>query len=112
MIDGKGEALISQILALAETGDKEALKWCLDRLVPPLRSVDEFVSVRTPRDASLALIGEQLLVAALHSRITPDQASKLLSGLSAHARVVEVSELEERVSRLENTGHEGDWTTG
>jgi hypothetical protein len=44
-----------------------------------------------------------MLAAVGESQITPDQAAKLLQGLGAQARVVEIDSLAQRVAALEET---------
>ena len=101
MIAAEGEAIVQKIVRMAKTGDKDALSWCIDRLVPKLRSQDEAVTFRLQSNASLADIGKTVLRAAATAKIPPDDAAKILSALAAQARLIETTQLEERITRIE-----------
>ncbi len=98
---GHGEALAAKAVELALAGDTAALKLCLDRLSPPLKPRSAPVSVSVPSDAGLGDMARLFVQAASEGRISPDDAGQLLNALGSAARVIEVSELEQRIARLE-----------
>ncbi|WP_268921423.1 DUF5681 domain-containing protein [Methylotetracoccus oryzae] len=97
-------ALASKMIELATGGDVQALRWCLDRLVPPLKARTEPVTLDLA--GSLAEQGNAILRAAGDGRITPDEAHTLLSALASQARIVEVTELQTRIEALERRREE------
>jgi hypothetical protein len=85
---------------MALAGDTTALRLCLDRLVPPLKSLDPAVLIEGMRGA-LAAQGEAILAAIADGRLTPEQGATLLQALSSQARLVEATELERRIGALD-----------
>ncbi len=76
---------------------------CLDRLCAPLRPTDGHVIIEGMADAKeLSDKGELILANVADGDITPSEASNLMNAISSQARIVEVDELERRVSELEN----------
>jgi len=94
------DALIDTAIRLALAGDATALRMCLDRVVPALKPAAEPV-VLPKLPASLAGKGEAILRQLATGAITPDEAAQIMAVLGKQARIVEVSELAQRVSVLE-----------
>ena len=99
---GKAEfsALVSHLYRLAMAGDMQAAGVLVGRLVPPLRSKDEPVSVDlpdgTPLDQARAIVA-----AVAAGTLTPQEGKTLLDGLAAVVRIEEVTELTRRIEALE-----------
>ena len=93
-------ALVSHLYGLAMAGDMQAAGVLVGRLVPPLRSKDEPVSVDlpdgTPLDQARAIVA-----AVAGGVLTPQEGKALLDGLAAVVKIEEVTELEKRISALE-----------
>ena len=93
------EALIASVIKNALEGDTVAQKMCLDRLVPPLKSIDKPITVATSE--TLAGQGRNILQAITNGDLTPSEAESVFRSLSAQARITELSELEQRIEALE-----------
>ena len=92
LLDGEGEALTKKAIELAKTGDMQALRLCLDRLVPP----------RKDRPVSFAAKASAALVAAVSiGQITPSEAVELGRLLESYVKTLEATDLEERLKKLE-----------
>lgn len=95
-------ALVSHLYRLAMAGDMQAAGVLVGRLVPPLRSKDEPVSVDlpdgTPLDQARAIVA-----AVAAGTLTPQEGKTLLDGLAAVVRIEEVTELTRRIEALEGT---------
>ena len=94
-----GKELVSAVIKKALEGDAVAQKMCLERLVPPFKSVDAVVEL--PLGDSLADQGSEVLCAVARGELTPNEAEALFRSLTAHARITEITELEERIEALE-----------
>ena len=103
MLDPYAEELIQRVVNMAKDGDMTALKLCLDRLCAPLRPTDRLITIEgMMADAKeLSGKGEMILDSAASGDITPAEAQSLMSAISGQARIVEIDELERRVSDLE-----------
>ena len=103
MLEPYAEELIQRVVDKAKDGDMAALKLCLDRLCAPLRPTDRLITIEGMADAKeLSGKGEMILDSAASGDITPAEAQSLMRAISGQARIVEIDELERRVSDLEN----------
>ncbi|MGV2495046.1 DUF5681 domain-containing protein [Pelagerythrobacter aerophilus] len=102
LLEGEHEALTRAAIGKALEGDTTALRLCLDRLAPPRK--DSPVSfglpqIKTAEDAVTA--SSALLAAVAAGEVTPDEAGRVMSLLTAHKALVETCDLEARISALE-----------
>lgn len=102
LLEPHADELVKKAVGLALQGDTTALRLCLERLIPPLKGVDMPIPIAGLEGAqSLAAQGSAVLQQAAEGKLAPHEANTLLQAISAQARVVEVSDLEERIKALE-----------
>jgi hypothetical protein len=102
LLDGEGEALTRKAIMLAKAGDMQALKLCMDRIVPPRRDrpvTFTLPKVEGPADAASAMAA--ILEAAAQGDLTPIEAGELAKLLDVYVRTVETNELAKRIEQLE-----------
>jgi Family of unknown function (DUF5681) len=102
LLDGEAEAMVRTLIEKAKQGDMNALRLCLDRIVPPRR--DRPVQFTIPAlnsadDASKAMAAITTAVAG--GELTPTEAAALSSVIETYVRAVEASEIERRLKLLE-----------
>ncbi len=102
------EKVQRKVLDMALDGDVAMLKIIADRLWPRIRPQALPVKVKT-KSADLASQGAAVVNAALAGELTPDVLGMLLSGLADQARLVEFTEIESRLQKLENQEHIAPW---
>jgi hypothetical protein len=101
MIDVEG--IITKLQSAALTGDVQSARTLLERALPPLRAIAEPVSVpaaaaaETPTDKAKAIMD-----AIASGTIPPDIGAQIITALGAMVRVVEIDDLEKRISALES----------
>lgn len=100
LIEIHAPALIDKAVELALSGEVAALKLLLERLVPVMKPSELPIEIGG-LEGSLADQGRAVLEAVRKGEINPAQAAQLMQGVHAQARVVEVAELEHRISELE-----------
>lgn len=101
LIDPYAPELIQRAITAAKAGDMVAMRLLLERVCPPLKADSDPVQLDinltgTPVDQS-----KEVLKAATEGRISIDDATQLLQGIAAQCRIQEITELEERLKRLE-----------
>lgn len=101
LLEGETEALTRKAVELALDGDTTALKLCLDRIAPPLKSVTPPVSLSAPLPRSLKDTAKSFITAAAIGEIPPDIAAGLVSAVANVARIEEMESLKERLEALE-----------
>lgn len=102
LLDGEGENLTRKAIELAQNGDMQALRLCLERLCPPRK--DRPITFALPEIRSMADVvpaQSALLAAVASGDITPAEAGEVSKLLDSYTKAVEVSELAERIALLE-----------
>lgn len=94
--------LVQKAVELALAGDQQALRLCLERLLPPLKAQAPTVEISALKEAKgLVHMGEAIIQAVAAGKIAPDTANTLLAALSAHSHIIEVEDLQRRIEALE-----------
>jgi Family of unknown function (DUF5681) len=102
LLDGEVEALTRRAVELALSGDTTALRLCLDRLLPPRRDRPvsfELPPIKTAEDAVAA--SGAIMAAVADGSLTPGEAGEVSKLVDTHIRVLEASDFEQRLAKLE-----------
>ena len=105
LLDGEAEGLTRRAIELALQGNMQALRLCLERLLPPRK--ERAVSLSLPDIStvdSLPKLTAALLSAVAAGELTVTEASGLSTLAANHGKIVETMELEKRIAALENKG--------
>ncbi len=95
-----GKSVLQKVIDTALEGDLTACKLILDRLYPPIKPQSQAVAVKA--SGSISEQGQAVINQALSGNIAPDIASGLISMLSNQAKLLELTELIQRIESLEN----------
>ena len=101
LLEGEAEALSRKVVELALEGDTTALKMCLDRIAPPLKSTAPPVILDMPPPESLTDAAKGFVSAAANGELAPDIAAQLVSAVASVARVEEMEHVKQRLESLE-----------
>jgi hypothetical protein len=105
LLEGEVEALSRKAVDMALDGDIQALRLCLERIVP--RAKDAPISgLKLPElNSAEDVLGAITLVARMLSEgeLLPSEASSVCSVLEQYRRHYEVTEIEIRLERLEGS---------
>lgn len=99
--------IIKQLLTAAKGGDVQAARLLLERVLPPLKAVEQASPLTLP-DGSLTEQGRAVLEAVGAGELAPGQGAQLITAIGTLARVVEVDELAQRIKNLEEKHHGDD----
>ena len=102
LLDGEAEALTRKAVQLALEGNIQALKLCIERLIPPRK--ERPVDVALPEFSgveSLPVLTATLLAAVSSGELTVGEASGLSTLVANYGRMLELAELEKRIAVLE-----------
>ena len=102
ILDGEGEVLTRKAVELAKGGNLAALRWCLERLIPPRK--DRLVTFALPRVETVADIPKALgaiIKAVAQGEITPGEGQSMAAMLEAYRKGMEMADLVARVESLE-----------
>lgn len=97
--------ILARLGAAAKAGDVQAARLILERVLPPVKAIEQPQALALPADGSLTDQGRAVLGAVAAGDLAPGQGAQLLSAIGGLARVIEFDELERRIAALEG-GHE------
>ena len=108
LLEGEAEALVRKVVQLALEGDLTCLRICLERLVPLKK--DAPIDFQFPEIAGISDMPK--LFAALTAKlgrgeITPSEIKTLIDLAETIRKSLEVVELEQRISALEERARPG-----
>lgn len=104
LLEKQGEPLVNKAIELALTGDSQALRLLIERLIP--RAKQDAISISLT-DADLNKIsmvtelGQKIIQAVCEGKLTPEEGKTMGSILEAQRKLIETNELDERVEALE-----------
>lgn len=93
--------IIKQLVIKAKEGDSQAARLLLERVLPPMKPVEQHVEINLPVDADLSTQGQSIIQAVADGTLAPSHGSALLTSLGTLARIKEIDELEKRLIVLE-----------
>ena len=94
------EILAGLVLA-AKGGDIQAARLSLERILPPLKAIEQAVELQLPDGGTLTAKAAAVLSAAAMGDIAPTQAAQLIAALGTLAKISEVDDLAARIATLE-----------
>ncbi len=98
--DDVPEILAGLVLA-AKGGDVQAARLILERVLPPVKAIEQVVELALPDGGTLTAQGRAVLSAVALGDLAPGQGAQLLAAIGSLARVTEIDELTQRIDKLE-----------
>ena len=95
------KSIIDKMVALGQGGDVAAARLILERVLPPRRSRPVEFDLPAGSDP-VAAIGS-VLAGVSAGTLSPDEGASIVGMLEAQRRMIETSQLEERIAKLEAT---------
>ena len=94
------EILAGLVLA-AKGGDMQAARLILERVLPPVKAIEQAVALQLPEGGTLTAKATAVLSAAAAGELAPTQAAQLITALGTLAKITEIDELAARITALE-----------
>ena len=92
--------IITAMVAKATEGDAGAARLLLERVLPPIKALQQASPIALP-DGSLTEQGKAVLSAIGMGDLVPSQGAQILQALGSLAKLVETDELAARIKKLE-----------
>ena len=96
-------SILEQLVTAAKGGDVQAARLILERVLPPLKGIEQAVELQLPEGGTLTAKAAAVLTAAAAGDLAPGQAAQLIAALGTLAKISEVDELAARITALEAT---------
>lgn len=100
-LSGDVPEILAGLILAAKGGDVQAARLILERILPPVKAVEQSVTLQLPKDGTLSSLGRAVLKGVAEGQLAPGQGVMLLGSIGTLARVVEIDELAARVAALE-----------
>lgn len=110
LLEGEAKALSRKAVELALDGDMAAIRLCLERLIPVAREStlpeDAIALPKRLTAKTLPKAVEAIIKAVAEGTIAPGQGEKVVSMLQGHSKILELAEIEARITELERRAEE------
>ena len=93
--------ILAGLVTAAKGGDTQAARLILERILPPVKAIEQAVELQLPNDGTLTAKASAVLSAAAAGELAPGQAAQLIAALGTLAKISEVDELAARITALE-----------
>lgn len=93
--------ILAGLVTAAKGGDVQAARLILERVLPPLKGIEQPVTLCLPDGGTLTAKADAVLSAAAVGDLAPGQAAQLISALGTLAKITEIDQLAARITSLE-----------
>ena len=93
--------ILAALVTAAKAGDVQAARLILERVLPPVKAIEQAVALQLPEGGTLTAQGKAVLSAVAAGTLAPGQGAQLLAAIGTLAKVTEIDELEARLTKLE-----------
>ncbi len=95
--------ILAGLIAAAKAGDVQAARLILERVLPPVKAIEQAVELSLPDGGTLTAQGRAVLSAVASGDLAPGQGAQLLAAIGSLAKLAEIDELTQRIEKLEAT---------
>ena len=97
--------ILAGLVTAAKGGDVQAARLILERILPPVKAIEQAVELQLPNDGTLTAKASAVLSAVAAGELAPSQGAALLGAIGTLARITEIDEMATRITALENAHH-------
>jgi hypothetical protein len=94
-------AILSSLVEAAKGGNVNAARLILERVLPPLKGIEQAVALQLPVGGTLTAKAGAVMDAAASGELAPGQAAQLIAALGTISKIAEFDELDSRIKILE-----------
>jgi len=94
--------ILAGLVLAAKGGDVQAARLILERVLPPVKPIEQAQELDFPEGGTLTAQGRAVLSAVAAGELAPGQGAQLLAAIGSLARVTEIDELTARITTLED----------
>ena len=93
--------ILAGLVLAAKGGDVQAARLILERVLPPVKAIEQAVRLELPDGDTLTAKARAVLASVAAGELAPGQGAALLGAIGTLARVTEIDELARRIEVLE-----------
>ena len=95
--------ILAGLVFAAKGGDVQAARLILERVLPPVKAIEQAVELQLPDGGTLTAQGRAVLSAVAAGNLAPSQGAALLGAIGTLGKIAELDELAARITALEVT---------
>lgn len=93
--------ILAKLGVAAKSGDVQAARLILERVLPPVKAIEQTQALDLPSEGTLTEQGRAVLAAVAAGKLSPSQGSQLLTAIGTLGKIAEIDELAARIEALE-----------
>lgn len=93
--------ILAKLATAAQGGDVQAARLILERVLPPIKAIEQAQTLTLRADGTLTDQGRAVLAAVAAGELAPGQGAQLLAAIGTLAKISEVDDLAARITVLE-----------
>lgn len=93
--------ILAGLVLAAKGGDVQASRLILERILPPVKAVEQAVMLQLPEGGTLTAKASAVLTATAAGHLAPGQAAQFIAALGTLGKIHEIDELAARITNLE-----------
>ncbi len=93
--------IIEQLVCKAREGDSQAARLLLERVLPPMKAIEQTQTLNLPAEGTLTDQGRAVLEAVANGELAPGHGTQLLAAIGTLGKITEFDELVARITALE-----------
>ena len=105
VLAGDVPEILAGLVLAAKGGDVQAARLILERILPPVKAIEQAVELQMPSDETLSAKADAVLSATAAGHLAPNQAAQLIAAMGTLAKIHKVNELSERIAALDAQHH-------
>ncbi|PJD92925.1 MAG: hypothetical protein CK424_04990 [Legionella sp.] len=102
VLNSHAEDLVKKAIEMALDGDVNALRLCMERLMPKATSQPIQFEIDMGKNDNLSVIGRKIVNAVGKGELTPDEGQKLFGMLDKQRNLIELTDLIKKVEEIED----------
>ena len=107
LLNSETKAITRKAIDMALNGDMQALKLCLERIIPVRKESPVNAKIHIPKSIEdLPFITGKIIKLVSQGKILPSEGEKLSKLVENHIKAIEIINIEKRLSKLENLAEE------
>jgi hypothetical protein len=101
MLESDTEELTRKVIEMAKGGDMTAMRICMDRLLPPLKSTSPKIHLDIDPPTNMTDLVKAFLAATVEGQLAPDLCAQLVQATAGAMKVEEQELIKQRLDAIE-----------
>lgn len=101
VLNSHAEDLVKKAIEMALDGDVNALRLCMERLIPKATSQPIQFEIEMGKNDNLSVLGRKIVNSVGKGELTPDEGQKLFGMLDKQRNLIELTDIIKKIEEIE-----------